>query len=236
MPALVVLGGTVAHGATLDVTVTSGGASQVTVLPGMPVDYEVNGVLSSAADNGGLALVLLDLSFDGGPLDPADTPTTEPMASFVLDMGITNPAGFGGTVINGTLVQVGGSQNTINNDVNNAPFPIGTVTVNVAHPPDGQVLVTGSLTAPLTPGTYVLGVANIQATVIQAGQDGNPFWATELATGVAVSNLTVDVVAGGPIPTVSEWGMIALACTLLVAGGVVIVRRGGAAVGSRSAA
>ena len=48
--------------------VQSGGLNEVTVDPGAAVAYEVLAVLSSSADNEGLALVGFDLEFDGGDL------------------------------------------------------------------------------------------------------------------------------------------------------------------------
>ena len=118
--------------AELHVSVESGGSNSATVAPGAVVSYEVVGVLSDDA-NEGLALFGFNLVFDGGDLAPADTPAGEPtpgcdnpMVNFTIPWGINNPGGYGGTVIDGDLIQVGGGQNTINNTPDNAPYPNGT--------------------------------------------------------------------------------------------------------------
>ncbi len=120
------LTGAVAQAADLDVTVTADGGSSIDVAPGGTVSYVITAELSDNL-NEGLALIGFDLSFDGGDLAQADTPGAGNMLQFVSPQGINNPAGYGGTVISGDLAQVGGGQNTINNDITNAPFPIGTV-------------------------------------------------------------------------------------------------------------
>ncbi|GMU35987.1 MAG: hypothetical protein KJ057_00825 [Phycisphaerae bacterium] len=183
-------------GATdLNVSATDlSGNSSITVQPGATVNYKVTGALSDTL-NEGLALFGLDLDFEGGALAQADTPTQNPMLNFTRNAGITNPDGYGGTIINGDLVQVGGGQNTIKNFAENADFPIGTVITNVAH--TAQVLVTGSLTAPNKPGTYRLLIKNVFANVIKDGETGNPFWATEAAGVGNVSHLTILVEGGG---------------------------------------
>lgn len=172
----------------------SNGNNSVTVQPGAAVGYKVTGQLTDTL-NEGLALVGFDLDFDGGALAQANTPTQNPMLNFVRNAGITNPDGYGGTIINGDLIQIGGGQNTINNFSENADFPVGTVITNVAHA--AQELATGSLTAPMTPGTYNLMIENVFANVIKDGETGNPFWATEAAGVGSVSNLTIIVQSGG---------------------------------------
>ena len=204
------------------------GSHEITVAPGAVVQYRVMGILSDN-DNEGLALVGFDLEFSGGDLSQADTPAStvtgeNPMAAFVRPGGITNPAGFGGTIIEGKLVQIGGGLNTIKNgqqactDAADCPtgsscelnictpvadFPVGMVITGIAEPaPEGlgpAVLVTGSLTAPETPGTYFLlsPPTSIFANVIKAGETGDIFWAT-VAAGVAggtagVQGLTIIV-------------------------------------------
>lgn len=170
------------------------GNSTITVSPGATVQYRVSGQLTDTA-NEGLALIGFDLDFDGGPLPQANTPTQNPMLNFVRNAGITNPDGYGGTIINGDLIQIGGGQNTIKNFSGNADFPVGTVITGVAHA--NQEFVTGSFTAPMAAGTYTLMIRNVFANVIKQGQTGNPFWATEAAGVGNVSNLTVIVQGGG---------------------------------------
>ena len=198
-------GASVAFGADLNVAVQT--SATMPVLPGAVVTYQVVGELSSNTDNEGLALVGFTLSFDGGDLSPADVPTTIPMNNFVVDdfdactncAGINNPQGYGGTVIGGDLVQVGGGQNTIMNDgVGGHPdFPTGAVIEQVAWLGSPQVLVEGSLTAPMTEGTYNLTLTDLFANVIKDGETGTPFWATEAAGVGTVTNLQIVV---GDIP------------------------------------
>ncbi|MCH7885272.1 MAG: hypothetical protein IIC01_08485 [Planctomycetes bacterium] len=200
------------------------GLHEITVAPGAEVQYRVVGILSDM-DNEGLALVGFDLEFEGGPLSQADTPRStvtgnDPMAAFVIPDGITNPAGYGGTIIDGKLVQIGGGLNTIKNgqqactDAADCPtgsfcelnvctqvaaFPLGMVITGIAEPaPDGMgpaVLVTGSLTAPETPGSYILQSprTSIFANVIKAGETGDIFWATVAAGVAGVQSLTINV-------------------------------------------
>jgi hypothetical protein len=185
----------------INISVQSGGQNVVTVAPGAVVAYSVVGVLSDML-NEGLAGFTLDLHFTDGPLTAGNTPAgaiscVNPMPAFVIPDGITNPPGFGGTVIAGDLVQVGGHQNTIKNIADNAAFPIGAVLTGVAKPlPEGfgpAVIMTGSLTVPLTPGTYGLQAFNVAASVIKDGETGEFFWGTEAAGVGTVTNLTIHV-------------------------------------------
>lgn len=200
-----IFGASVAFGADLNVAVQS--SDTMPVAPGATVTYQVVGELTSDADNEGLALVGFTLSFDGGDLSPADVPTTSPMNNFVVDdfdacvncAGINNPQGYGGTVIAGDLVQVGGGQNTIMNDGlgGHPDFPVGTVIQQVAWLGAAEVLVEGTLTAPMTAGTYNLTLTDLFANVIKDGETGTPFWATEAAGVGTVTNLQIVV---GDIP------------------------------------
>lgn len=189
--------------ADLNVSVTSSGASSINVTPGSPVSYEVTAVLSDT-NNEGLGAVLFDLSFTGGALSAAEEPVSNPMLNFDRPAGLTNPAGFGGTVIGGNLVQIGGAQNTIKNTIVNAPFPLGNVITSVGHSP--VVVVTGTLTAPMTDGTYTLNVSGVVGSAIVDGEDGSgTFWATEPVGSGVLSNLTVNV-AGIPVFSVNAAG------------------------------
>ena len=51
--------------------------------------------------NEGLAGFTFNLSFDGGDLAQANTPTTSPLDNFAPPLGLSNPAGFGGTIVGG---------------------------------------------------------------------------------------------------------------------------------------
>jgi len=185
--------GSMAMATDLNISVqTAAGDPSTNVAPGAPVQYRVVGVLSDTL-NEGLALFGFDLVFDGGVLSSAVAPAE--MNSFVKPDGITNPAGFGGTTgvpgHEGQLVQVGGGQNTIKNTVDNAPFPIGSVVTGLGK--TQVVLATGSLTAPMTPGTYHLQARNAFANVIKQGETGNPFYATVAAGIGAPADLTIIV-------------------------------------------
>jgi hypothetical protein len=182
---------------SLNVSVQSGGSNSIAAAPGGLVHYQVMGLLSDD-NNKGLALVGFDLDFDGGDLSQADNPTGDPnsgcenpMIHFTEPWGITNPAGFGGTVIHGDLIQVGGAQNTTNNT--QPPAPIGTVLLRVAQPSGcgPAVLVTGALTAPSVLGSYTLALENLFANVIRPDATGVPIWQTQAAGVGTVANLTI---------------------------------------------
>ncbi len=207
-----VLAGSSVTASELQVSVRASGSNRIVVAPGDDVRYEVFGLLSDDA-NEGLALVGFDLVFDGGDLTPADQPRgvptpgcDNPMANFTVPWGITNPVGFGGTVIEGDLIQVGGGQNTINNTPDNAPFPIGPVLPGVAKPSacGPAVLVTGRLTVPDVPGLYTLSAMNIFANVIVEGESGERYWATA-AAGIGVVDDLVIVVAQTPKRSPARW-------------------------------
>ena len=204
--AALMLGASMAMATDVDLAVQDDmGAAMVTVSPGATVNYQIVGTLTDNA-NEGLALFGLDLMFDGGDLMAADIPTGAPMQAFASgpgtsNMGINNPQGFGGTVIGGDLIQIGGGQNTIMNPgpPSYPEYPLGPVVTGVAW--SQQVLVTGSLTAPMTEGVYTLAVdpATFFANVIKQGEDGNPFWATEAAGLGSLTNLTINVTAASCI-------------------------------------
>ena len=151
----------------LALTAKSGGQASVVVTPGATVSYSIVGELS---DNGsqGLAMVTFDLAFSGGALTQAAAPGSDPMLHFATPLGLNNPSGFGGTVVGGTLKQVGGAQNSIANTF--APAPVGTLIVGVAQPGSPQVLATGTLTAPTTCGTFTLSIDNVMANVVRLGE------------------------------------------------------------------
>jgi len=199
--------------ATINLTVKAeaNGTNAITVEPGAAVAFRVEGTLSGTASDG-LALLGFDVDFTGGALaantitPPSGTPScANPMVNFVKLLGITNPAGYGGTLIAGDLIQVGGGQNTINNVAENAAFPIGEVIPQVAIPggcPSGgpAIVAAGSLNAPMADGVYTLQVSNVFANVIRDGESGEVFWATDPATLGTTTNLTITVEAGGIIP------------------------------------
>lgn len=179
-----------ASASDLHLTVSSNGQSVITVSAGDTIPYAVIGELS---DNGtqGLAMFAFNLAFDGGALNQGNTPLVGEMLNFASPLGINNPAGFGGTVVNGDLLQIGGAQNTINNTF--APQPSGMVSLGVALPGAGEVLVTGSLVAPNASGTYTLAVSNLMANGIEASTNGMPFWKVVGVEEGNVTQLTINV-------------------------------------------
>lgn len=186
----------------LALEVQGGGGNAIVVTPGATVNYQVVAQLTDNL-NEGIASILFDLSFDGGPLVPGDEPTAAPMDNFARPKGITNPNGFGGTVVGGKLVQVGGAQNTIKNSF--APYPKGSVITGLGKPSTGPLVVfTGSLTAPIEVGTYTLSIENVDVNVIRQGEIGIPFWKVEKAGLGQITDLTVEVRAlFGDVTTLS---------------------------------
>lgn len=189
----------------VSVKATVNDTNAITVAPGDPVEFYITADLSDDL-NEGLALVGFNLHFTGNALasDTIDIPggaisCGNPMPGFVKPDGITNPAGYGGTLIGDDLVQVGGAQNTILNTVANAAFPIGAVLTGIAQPAGcgTAVIATGSLTAP-GEGIYELQLSELFANVIKDGETGDVFWATEAAGVGSVSSLVITV--GGDVP------------------------------------
>ncbi|MCA9000854.1 MAG: hypothetical protein KDB61_02950 [Planctomycetes bacterium] len=155
----------------LDVSIESGGSNAITVGTGDMVNYSVLVETTDSAHQG-LAMFAFDLTFDGGSLSPV-TPTGA-ISAFVAPLGINNPAGFGGTPSNGDLLQVGGAQNTIRNTF--ASQPVGSVQSGLAMPFAPATVATGVISAPMTPGTYVLSAQNLFANVLDPATTGTPFW------------------------------------------------------------
>lgn len=179
-----------ANASDLNLQVTSGGAQTVYVQTGQTVSYVVAGELSDNM-NQGLAFFAFDLEFSGGALPQADAPTSANMLNFATPLGLNNPAGFGGTLNNGNLIQIGGAQNTINQTF--AAAPSGLVMTGIAAQGSPEVLVSGSFTAPTTAGTYFLAPTNMHANVIDANATSMPFWTVSTAQPGVTLGLTVNV-------------------------------------------
>jgi hypothetical protein len=192
--AVLTVAGTVAA-TDLNIDIRSGGLNVVDVAPGATVAYTITGTLSDSASLG-LAMFAIDLSYSGGSLSQAATPATNPMKNFAPPLGMSNPAGYGGTLVNGVLRQLGGAQNTINNAV--APVPTGTVITNVAQPGSPVVLAQGVVVAPSLPGTYTLTSQNLFANVIRQGETGDPFWHVDACGQGTNGGLTIRVGALKP--------------------------------------
>jgi len=181
-----------ANASDLNLSLKSGASNTIVVGPGRSAPYQIVGTLSDST-SAGLAYFSLDLAFSGGALAQANNPSSAPMNQFALPLGLTNPAGFGGTPVGGQLKQVGGAMNTIKNSF--ASAPIGTVVTGLALPGSPQVLVTGNVTAPYDVGSYTLSAANLKANVLRTGQSGNPFWKVDKAGAGTITNLNVSVQA-----------------------------------------
>ena len=173
----------------LALEITSNGATAVTAAPGSTLPISV-GIELCDANNLGLAGIFVDLTYDGGDLSPLSDPTAQPLANFASPLGLSNPAGFGGTPVDGDLIQIGGAQNTINQFF--APKPVGVVVTSVAHPGSPEVLGTTSIVVPNVPGTYTVDVLQAGANVIAQGATGSPFWEVE-PSDVMVTPLVITV-------------------------------------------
>lgn len=189
--AAVVLALAATHATASDVAleVRSNGATAITAAPGSVIPFDVNVELCDASTLG-LAAISADLTYDGGTLQPFAEPTQQPLVNFASPLGLANPQGFGGTSIDGDLIQVGGAQNTINQGF--AAQPTGVVALGVAQPGSGEVLGSGALLVPNTPGTYTVTSIRARANVIPAGASGVPFWEVE-PVDVVVTPLIITV-------------------------------------------
>ena len=179
-----------AKAGNLNVSVESAGSNHIQVNPGTTVNYSVVGELSDLS-NEGLAGFTFNLSFTGGSLAQATAPTSGDMLHFKSPMGLSNPAGFGGTPTGGTLIQIGGAQNTFNNTFTTNLS--GAVQTGVAWFGQPAVLVTGKLKVPVLPGSYTLSLAGLKANVIRQGETGANFWAVDAAGSGTIDNLVIDV-------------------------------------------
>jgi len=190
---------------SLEVSVKSDDSNYIVVPPGAEVTYCVDGVLSDI-DNRGLALFFFDLEFSGGQLTPAFTPLDAPMSYFAQDLGFSNPQGYGGTVSDGKLLQVGGGQNTIKSNSGYAPYPVGSITQDIGH--DQVTLVTGQVTAPMEPGIYTLQLSNLTSSVIKPGRTlpDNAYWRVWPAEAGDITPLTIEVLSGFSNTTKQDCG------------------------------
>ncbi len=138
--------------------------------------FEIHGELTGDA-SAGLAGFSLDLraTLGGVPYELTEAvvqpPSDNSMDWFALSPGVTNVAGYGGTLIAGKLVQIGGAQDTTGRSGQTSPVPVA-LNVAVGAP---QVLarVTVELTqAPATGETYDFIVENFRGNVINPSQTG----------------------------------------------------------------
>lgn len=175
---------------TLDVEILSGGAPVVSVLPGQSVPFTVEAQLGGEPSQG-LAMFSIDLDHDGGPL--TQVAPSAAAAPFVSPMGVNNPAGFGGTLRAGDLLQVGGAMNTINNQF--AAAPLGSVVTGIALTA-AEELATGTLVAPSSAGVYTLTARNLFANALDAPAPAG-FWEVKAVEAGAMGALTILVLDCG---------------------------------------
>jgi hypothetical protein len=178
-----------------------------TVAPGATLSWSIS-VAVSTGDNLGLALASVDLV--PSPANPAGiflTPGGVPaaMASFSRPDGISNP-GPGGTGYGGTpmasaggqsLVQIGGAQNTFGAPA--AGIGLDAFVEAGVGQAAAELLSSGSFTAPTTPGTYSVTLANSIANTLSAVNAPPDFSPVTRATAVpAAASITFTVGAACP--------------------------------------
>jgi len=177
---------TSAYGATTATLTLTGDAS---VTEGGTAHFQIYAELSGDASEG---LALWGVTVDAD-LTPIAITAPAGMSSFVKNDGLTNPAGYGGTLIGDAYVQVGGAQNTINNS-GTPNYPTGTVVTGIGN--GGAYLVAeGSFTMPATDVTITL--ADCFANVILSGETG-PVYAVAAATVDCSDTLTILADVGEP--------------------------------------
>lgn len=175
----------------LDLVVHSGGSGVVVVSPGERIPFVVEGVLGGA-ETGGLALFSFDLEAGGMSIESVGP--TEAMAPFDRPLGVTNPDGFGGTMVDGRWVQIGGAQNTIRSRF--ADFPKGEVVEGIGLGGRPVSLARGELVAPETDGLHSLVPIGLVANALAAGQEGRSFWTCVPVLPGSARGLAVWVVSG----------------------------------------
>ncbi len=134
---------------TLELRVVGDGDAASVDGSGGPVNVFIQGRIQSATDDG-LALWGANLSDAGvGGADVTSAVLDSPggdIDQFKKNLGLTNPAGYGGTAIGGDLIQIGGGQNTIGN-AGPTLFPVGTVATDVANGAGWVNLASGTYDA-----------------------------------------------------------------------------------------
>ena len=163
--------------------------------PDGTVLFEIEGQVTAATN--GLALFGVDVTVTGPSVidhsaDIAITPAVGTITNFFVNPGgLTNPAGFGGTP-NGTLdslLQVGGSQNTINNPGPSPPAPTAwPITENVALNAftllgEGSISLLGA-----TAGTYTITLSAEFGNVLTNLNVAPDFWSVAQATIINVGS------------------------------------------------
>jgi hypothetical protein len=171
---LLLMSGMVFADGTVTLTLSSPSNGQ-TVNPFDPITWTLTAEVSTG-DNEGLALISADLVQDSlNPelfdLPQADTPPAE-MLGFARPGGVTNPAGYEGTQVGSPgsmdLAQIGGGQNVFGQI---GPPAVGQdvdVESGIGQDPGGQVIATGTFSAPSTEGTYTFSIVNAVANTLES--------------------------------------------------------------------
>ena len=180
-----------------------GASAQTTVTLELQSDtedeYYVEATITGGDASEGLALIGFDVNFTaGGP--PTQMSAPGAMSSFVVNDGLNNPDGYGGTISGNILLQVGGAQNTIGNPGPTPPYPVGAVVTGV-----GATTITVA-TGTCDNTTDTMSLENCFANVIIGGETGPVVYAVS-AADVTCLGTGVECFAGG-----------AAAATVLTAG------------------
>jgi hypothetical protein len=178
---------TSAYGATTLTLTVDGDAS---ASQGATVNFTIEGLLSDDASEG---LALWGATVDAGITLTMAEPADGSMDSFVKNAGLTNPAGYGGTLIGTAYVQTGGAQNTINNS-GTPNYPVGAVVTGIGNG-SAAVLVEGSFVMP--DSNVTITVSDCFANVILLGETG-PVYAVAAATVDCTDTHTVTLDVGNP--------------------------------------
>lgn len=161
--------------------------------PGEPVAVVIQGRLNTTT-SAGLALWGANLTSSDPAYDlcveTAFVSPGAPIDNFVKNLGLTNPAGYGGTCNGmGGLWQIGGGQNTIGNTGPTA-YPVGPVASGVANGTSWTTLAADTIGAPdASGGNVVLALDTGFANTIDAGQAG-PVYSVTAANVSIVDSLT----------------------------------------------
>ncbi len=184
--------------------VNSAGASTDTVTAGTATyTLEVRALVTPTAGEGGLALFGFD--FDG-PVTLASNQFTTALTSFVKNEGLTNPAGFGGTLSGSTLLQVGGGQNTIGYTGTSPAYPTGTVVAGIGLT-EATIATIVLDTSALAAGDHVFQISNGFANLIEpASQPSAPPYTVSAANMLAGSpTFTLTIGDTTPPEITSSW-------------------------------
>jgi hypothetical protein len=185
---------------TLELRVVDGSELATTDGSGGSVNIRIQGRIQGATDDG-LALWGANLSAGGVDITGAvlDSPGGD-IDQFKKNLGLTNPAGYGGTAIGNDLIQIGGGQNTIGN-AGPTLFPVGTVATDVANGAAWVDLATGTLdTSSMGPGSVVLALDTGFANTLAANT--GPVFPVNAATVTIGGDLTIEF---GGAETPFDW-------------------------------